>query len=292
MTIIQDSCSEMTPPGSRIACQKYAVRNPQYGIVRNTFADSFIANTNSGIASVPEPDFELDSTVEDVLPAFGSLTTDEERERKAQSAPKKGTYVVVANPMSFWSLPEYRDNDSMSVSTRFPGRHDPFDTPFTNQSVSGFTEDDDPDVVILKKFEDTTRKGSAASSGFVPSMESPTLSFHSHSQPFHGRQQSMLELPPAHLQIEEELQAPHEATASLLDRARNGGSDWPLLQHYRTVISPSVIKFGHQVIPEDIFEIEARTYRPVCNMWIYFIASDTTVAVPCYDGYLSAEFGS
>ncbi|PYH76129.1 hypothetical protein BO82DRAFT_347741 [Aspergillus uvarum CBS 121591] len=89
----------------------------------------------------------------DMLPPFVMLGSDEERERKAQSA-IPGTYHVVAIPESFSQLPEYTDGaadaDQSTVS---------LDS--TVISESDLAENDTracgPDVVILQKFRDTRR---------------------------------------------------------------------------------------------------------------------------------------
>jgi hypothetical protein len=50
----------------------------------------------------------------------------------------------------------------------------------------------------------------------------------------------------------------------MLDIARNGGKDAELLQHYRTVISPKIIRTT-MAGGEDLIEIQARTYPPVSD---------------------------
>jgi len=57
-------------------------------------------------ANTSERDRSLDRSVEDSLPPFAALTTDEEREKKAELR-NPGTYHVVVNPRSFVSLSEY-----------------------------------------------------------------------------------------------------------------------------------------------------------------------------------------
>lgn len=199
----------------------------------------------------------MDTTTEDSLPSFSSLTTDEERERKAELTPKKGTYLVVVNPGSFENLPEYSDEALFGASSTFPGRLDAFDT--ASSSRNTLVSDDDPDVVILKKFEDSNRKSSISSPIMIPGVESPVIGFQPHSQGSFEFQPAIQESQGVYPRASSQ----PDIAMSLLDQARRGGPDAPLLQHYRTYISPNVIKLGHQDIPEDIFEIEARTYRPV-----------------------------
>jgi hypothetical protein len=52
-------------------------------------------------------------------------------------------------------------------------------------------------------------------------------------------------------------------TMSLLDAARQGGNDTELLHHYRTTISPQIIRIGKSLGDEDMFEVQAREYPPV-----------------------------
>lgn len=93
----------------------------------------------------------------DSLPAFASLSSDEERERKAEAS-SPGTYHVVVVPDSFSALPEYaadsaekvKSDSSSSGSDDSTGRAKP-------DSVASH----DPNVVILKAFEDATRRSSS-----------------------------------------------------------------------------------------------------------------------------------
>ncbi|KAJ5477234.1 hypothetical protein N7539_007378 [Penicillium diatomitis] len=89
------------------------------------------------------------------LPDFSLLTSDEDREKKAESS-TPGTYHVVMVPESFSSLPEYAEETDDS---RFTGdfSHSATASPVrTTRSESDATED--PNVVILRTFEDTTRR--------------------------------------------------------------------------------------------------------------------------------------
>ncbi|KAJ5172302.1 transcriptional regulator family: Fungal Specific TF [Penicillium capsulatum] len=95
----------------------------------------------------------------DSLPAFTLLTSDEDRERKAETA-SPGTYHVIVVPDSFSTLPEYADelekvppcsvSESNASVTNSPTR-------------SSFEESagTDPNTVILKTFEDVARRSSS-----------------------------------------------------------------------------------------------------------------------------------
>ncbi|KAJ5142045.1 hypothetical protein N7526_003040 [Penicillium atrosanguineum] len=93
----------------------------------------------------------------DALPAFSLLTSDEERERKAEAS-SPGTYHVVVIPDSFSALPEYVDD--MSERSRSEASSSVVNSPisrFKAESEVGT----DPNVVILKTFEDVTRRSSS-----------------------------------------------------------------------------------------------------------------------------------
>lgn len=86
---------------------------------------------------------------EDILPPFSTLTTDDERERKAESR-DPGTFVVVANLTSFADLPEYRDESLGSL--RRGSANSEYDGDISGQnSLSGSVaeESDDPNVSLV-----------------------------------------------------------------------------------------------------------------------------------------------
>ena len=117
-------------------------------------------------------------TLDDTLPPFSSLTTDEDREKKAETS-YPGTFHVVVNPNSFIHLPEYSDEarepsvprssslrrGSLAVSTISSIGRD-----MRRDSTDFIAEDDT--TVIIHRFEDTSRRGTF--SGKAP--ESPLLS--------------------------------------------------------------------------------------------------------------------
>lgn len=109
--------------------------------------------------NVPKP---LVSAVEDSLPPFATLTSDEDRERKAEGS-NPGTYHVVVIPASFACLPEYAHRLTDELKSRgHEGNHSPINESLTNSEMQ--KEDDisvevaDSNVVIVKRFEDTTRR--------------------------------------------------------------------------------------------------------------------------------------
>ncbi|KAK0126142.1 hypothetical protein ONS95_007761 [Cadophora gregata] len=186
---------------------------------------------------------------EDILPPFSTLTTDDERERKAESQ-DPGTFVVVANLTSFADLPEYRDESLGNI--RRGSTYSEYEGDTDGQaSISGSIaeEADDPNVVILKTFEDPFRRPSTPLP-YRPSaaLVSPALSLSaSYIQTLPRRDSSYFD----------------SSTVSLLDAARHGGKDAELLHHYRTIISPQIIGIGKSQGDEDLFEVQAREYPPL-----------------------------
>lgn len=90
----------------------------------------------------------------DCLPSFEMLTSDEDRERKAEGS-VPGTYHVVVIPESFALLPEYTESVP-EKSIRDQALHPLFTNSETNQSDIA-PKEDNPNVVILKDFRDMRR---------------------------------------------------------------------------------------------------------------------------------------
>ncbi|KUJ22518.1 uncharacterized protein LY89DRAFT_728652 [Mollisia scopiformis] len=184
-------------------------------------------------------------SAEDLLPPFQLLTTDEEREKKAELY-QPGTYHVIANQESFESLPEYRDGGTSMVGSRRgllqSSNHRSevgYDVP-----QRGPRDGHDPNVVILRSFEDVPRRASLQSSYISvarPSSPSHSLTRHSprrHSSDLHGM-------------------------ASSISSERHERRDAILLEHYRRIISPKLFRRELDDGEEDVFEKEARTHPPV-----------------------------
>ncbi|MCJ1464059.1 hypothetical protein MMC07_002670 [Pseudocyphellaria aurata] len=113
---------------------------------------------------------------DDSLPPFSFLTNDEDREKKAEyRAP--GTYNVVVNPSSFTGLNEYRESSHDPIPN---AELVPKSLPQRQRSISCETsrEDfqDDPNVVILAKFEGEVVSLSNSNSRLVRSTTSTTSS--------------------------------------------------------------------------------------------------------------------
>jgi hypothetical protein len=160
-----------------------------------------------------------------------------------------GTYVVVSNPSSFSSLPEYSEEYSGNPSTTLgmDNCSDLFHKATTGSVHNIPTTGDpgDPNVVILRIFEEPLRRASITSIAAVHNNSTSKTS---------QRNNSVVISHPA-------VQSYH--MMSLIEAARNGGRDAGLLLHYRTSISQHIIKVGSQDVDEDLFEIHARSYPPV-----------------------------
>jgi len=103
----------------------------------------------------------------DYLPAFASLTTDEDRERKAERS-SPGTYNVVVNQDSFQHLPEYNDDPEIKRELLSPLRRGSVATSLGSSlsreaAVDSVSVSDDPNIIVLPRFEDVTRRGTFSS---------------------------------------------------------------------------------------------------------------------------------
>lgn len=103
------------------------------------------------------------STGADDLPPFASLTTDEEREKKAERS-SPGTYNVVVNQESFQHLPKYNDDAGDRKEFLSPLSRRSLATSLTSSagrdsSTVAKPHSDDLSVVVLPRFEDISSCG-------------------------------------------------------------------------------------------------------------------------------------
>ncbi|GAB7355231.1 hypothetical protein MBLNU459_g5782t2 [Dothideomycetes sp. NU459] len=92
----------------------------------------------------------------DDLPSFSELTNDEDRERKAELQ-MPGTYNVIVNPGSFSNLPEYGVTGTRARGASMNSGRSSFDSHSSSSEASrGRTAVDDPNIVVLTKFEDVS----------------------------------------------------------------------------------------------------------------------------------------
>jgi hypothetical protein len=193
------------------------------------------------------------------MPPFSTLTSDEEREKKAEAS-HPGTYHVIVNPDSFSGLPEYADDslDELNIGSLSLRRGSA-----TSSMLSGSRRDDregsietsDPNVIILNRFEDSTHR-------------SPTQWKRSRLSPGSDvTSASSLAIPVPFL-IDEQGVRPLDLVVA------HGGQDERLLSHFRDVVWKQLIQgqstrelsspLSSPIFPSvEIFEEVASTFRPV-----------------------------
>lgn len=197
----------------------------------------------------------------DSLPPFSTLTSDEDRERKAEAF-SPGTYHVVMTPDSFSSLPEYAEEERSGYKSASEGRSSAANSP-TSVVRSECSVREDPNVVILKTFEDVTRR--SPSNGKF-SKFSPTSEI---SDPFCNLSLSPIfpALPSPGVKIEE---------APFLDpRLDQQSQDSTLFSHFRHVVWRQLFPHDHSLddsygsdshfmtLSVDFLEQEATRFPPV-----------------------------
>lgn len=124
-------------------------------------ADSFSATSPSMTEA------STGSVAADDLPPFALLTTDEDREKKAERS-SAGTYNVVVNQESFQHLPEYNDDAESRKEFLSPLRRGSVATSLTSSLGRDSSTDtkpsrEDPNVIVLSRFEDISRRGTFSS---------------------------------------------------------------------------------------------------------------------------------
>jgi hypothetical protein len=194
--------------------------------------------------------FSTDLEAPDLLPSFAALTSDEEREKKAQSS-IPGNYTVIVIPETF-------SHTSKQVCEVFgePCRIS------TSSSLSDNSQDsrrnidsnvDDPNVVILRTFPDARRYLSSDRRSSTQTLESDSRV----SSP------PTVSAPPA---VSDALEGDNsQAKTKLLDYEAR------LLDHFRNVVWAKLIPQGIWIdgsngyrMSAEVFEQEATTFPPVC----------------------------
>ena len=121
------------------------------------YAANSPAMTETSVGSAPLDD----------LPPFATLTTDEDREKKAERS-SPGTYNVVVNQDSFQHLPEYNDDPEIKRELLSPIRRGSLATSLGSSlsreaAIDGASISGDPNMIVLPRFEDVTRRGTFSS---------------------------------------------------------------------------------------------------------------------------------
>lgn len=205
---------------------------------------------------------QKNATEEDTLPAFASLMNDEDRERKADFR-LPGTYYVVLTDASFADLEEYqlhRDEQTRrsSIATTGHWQQNLVWGTDRNQGIQGYFMQD-PNVVILEKFEETPLKLSSSNRADLGQTSPPTPTSLPTRFAAQTSTQGLLQDP-----LQQQAQTPevssnrHEAN---------------LLSHYRIRIrqhlipspqaSAGVSEISSPSMLDDMFEREAVTFPPV-----------------------------
>ena len=201
-------------------------------------------------------------TEQDTLPAFASLANDEDRERKAEFQ-LPGTYYVVLTDASFADLEEYQlTKDEVtrrsSISTSGHLQQNLVWGTDSNQGTQGnFMQD--PNVVILDKFEETPLKLSSSNRLDTGRTTPPTPT----SLPTRFAAQTTtqgLPLDPFRPQAHNAEVSPNRHEANLLSHYRN---------RIRQQLIPSnqasagIAEISSSSTLDDMFEREAVTFPPV-----------------------------
>ncbi|KAL8949324.1 MAG: hypothetical protein Q9222_004563, partial [Ikaeria aurantiellina] len=201
----------------------------------------------------------------DFLPPFSRLTNDEDREKKAEFRPP-GSYNVIVTPNSLAQLEEYKagqDDENVPVTSGSKS---------SRASTTGLASPDleanvitfkDPDTVILRVFEDNTKKTSSPTSpasrfgiSSPSSLTSPS-SNHYYQRPDTFMLASQQTPPPS---------SPFEITPQ-------DPRDWPLICHYRNILSRHLFQVhrGSSAPPlaagafftQELFERTVATFLPL-----------------------------
>ena len=113
-------------------------------------------------ATSPSQTDSSTAAVTDDLPPFATLTTDEDRERKAERT-SPGTYHVVVNPDSFQHMPEYSEDPDIKGLRLSPLRRGSLATSLASSlgkesPIDAASASGDPNIIVLPRFEDTARR--------------------------------------------------------------------------------------------------------------------------------------
>ncbi|KAL2828658.1 hypothetical protein BDW59DRAFT_170798 [Aspergillus cavernicola] len=180
----------------------------------------------------------------DLLPAFSTLTSDEDREKKAQGS-VPGTYHVVVVPESFARLPEYTEDSIEAIPSN------PFSSPLSGYSsydpMDEVTASDDGNVVILNRFRDSRKQ-------VYPSRRSYTQSPES-------------DLGSASVSSAFMYTSLHDITEDQIsENADIEAYDMALLDQFQNVVWMQLIPGGHGYLDANVFEQEASNFPPLLHV--------------------------
>lgn len=221
---------------------------------------------------------------EDLLPPFSTLTNNEDREKKAEYR-NPGSYNLVVNPSSFAELDEYKNNYHNQTSPKST----PSKGPESDQSNNEESQDsapkggdfnesqtsDDPDIVILKVFEDDIPKSGSPTTLVVrdQSWKRPNVSLPSSAGSAH---------------YADYFRFSYENTP-LMRMAHNDGRDHQLVYYYKNFVHRHLgqvhrdslgtsLEIGALSAP-DVFERQAASFLPVRRYSIASLSAWLGIAV-------------
>ncbi|KAL4985046.1 hypothetical protein BDW68DRAFT_189976 [Aspergillus falconensis] len=180
----------------------------------------------------------------DLLPDFSRLTSDEDREKKAQgSAP--GTYHVIVVPESFARLPEYTDDALETVPSN------PYSSPLSEYSsydpMDDVTMSEDPNVVFLNQFRDPRKQIYPSRRSYTQSPESDLGSTSARTTMMYTPLQDISE----------------DQISESVDLETYGMA---LLDHFQNAVWMQLIPGGHGYLEANIFEQEASNFPPLLQV--------------------------
>ncbi|KAL9603352.1 MAG: hypothetical protein Q9219_001214 [cf. Caloplaca sp. 3 TL-2023] len=200
----------------------------------------------------------------DFLPAFSTLTNDEDREKKAEFRPP-GSYNVIVTPSSLAGLDEYRaaqDDDKPPTTAGSKSSKASFADLPTLDSEANVITFRDPDTVMLRVFEDNSKKLSSPSS---PSSRFALSSASTIASPSSGHyfQRTDTFILPSH-------NTPPPPTFEIKPKDNR---DWPLICHYRNILSRHLFQVHRGSITpplapgafftQELFERTVATFPPL-----------------------------
>ncbi|KAL5333749.1 hypothetical protein BJX70DRAFT_391932 [Aspergillus crustosus] len=185
-----------------------------------------------------------DSISSDVLPDFSTLTSDEDRERKAQGS-VPGTYHVIVVPESFSRLPEYTEDAFEAVPSN------PYSSPLSEYSsydpMDEVTTSEDPNVVILNRFKDSRKQAYSSRPSYTQSPESDLGSNSISTAMMYTSLQDISE-------------------GQVSESVDFDTFDLPLLDHFQNVVWMQLIPGGHGYLDAHVFEQEVSNFPPLLHV--------------------------
>lgn len=200
------------------------------------------------------------------------LTNDEDREKKAEFR-TPGSYYLVVNPSSFAEFDEYKDNQhdrnspkiiaskrrGSEYADQFSSKQPQYDGPDGDRS-NDTPMSKDPDIVILKTFEDDTTKLGSPTSAVVQALSSrtSTLSLPSSAGSTHRTDFCRFSYD----------------NTPLMRMAHQDGRDHQLVYYYKTFVYRHLAQVHRDSLgtsletgalsAPDVFEKQAASFLPVC----------------------------